>query len=202
MLYLKHPVRYLHLEHLLLLFFLVIASCKGNNHINDPVSDTLSPPAHSVTSINYSRIISSFSAQHFFSDPGKMDSFSLTLYGESLFDGVFVFSVVNFNRVILYRDTFGCYDLVCDADPKSDREREEIVFNNQKHFFDAEYFSSPAIRVTDTMPQENQVDIVDWDLIHADTSAIGFEYTHGYEGIYRIAFSKKKSKVVTYYESD
>jgi hypothetical protein len=42
----------------------------------------------------------------------------------------------------------------------------------------------------------------EWLDISHDSSAVGFQYAYGYEGVYNIAYSKKQKKVVQYFVSD
>lgn len=59
----------------------------------------------------------------------------------------------------------------------------------------------PAIKIAEPFSSDTS-DKEIWYDIKSDKSAIGFVYYHGYEGVYCIAYSKKKKKVVNYFTSD
>jgi hypothetical protein len=70
--------------------------------------------------------------------------------------------------------------------------------NRIREFFKEKNFYSPAIK-QDEIFNEDLSDKEIWTEIKSDSSAIGFYYLIGEEDGRKIAFSKKKNKIVMYF---
>jgi hypothetical protein len=76
-----------------------------------------------------------------------------------------------------------------------------------KTFFDKDRFSSPAIKADATLDwafsNPDNVDNEEWEEIKKeDKSSIEFSYGYGYEGLYGIAYNKKRKHVFLVSYSD
>lgn len=146
-------------------------------------------------------------AKHPFSSHAQSDSFVLTLTGRSVLKGNITFHIYK-NNTIVFTDTFPASDLLgdmYDAIP-TDKQRADTIIGRMKRFFDSENFIQPAIKITRNGPADPEDIPTEFKPILAeirsDRSAIGFVYSHGYEGTYAITWSKKKAKALYYFESD
>jgi hypothetical protein len=146
-------------------------------------------------------------AKHVFSTPAKNDSFTLTLTGKSILKGNITFHIYK-NNAIVFTDTFPASDLLgdmYDAIP-TNKQRADTIIGRMKRFFDGENFIQPAIKITRNGPADHKDIPAEFKPIlteiRSDKSAIGFVYSHGYEGTYAITWSKKKAKALYYYTSD
>jgi hypothetical protein len=146
-------------------------------------------------------------AKHPFSSRAQNDSFVLSLTGRSVLGGNITFHIYKDSKVI-FTDTFPASDLLGDryADIPTDKQRADTILHRMKIFFGSNNFIQPAIRITrdesgnsTDIPPEFKLILAE---IQSDSSAIGFVYSHGYEGTYAIAWSKKKAKALFYYSSD
>lgn len=142
-------------------------------------------------------------AKHPFSNPALNDSFVLTLTGNSVLKGHITLHIYRSSTVI-FTDTFPASDLLgdmYDAIP-TDKQRADTILGRMKTFFAGENFVQPAIKITQHEGSDDSEFKTIQAEIRSDPKAIGFVYSHGYEGTYAIVWSKKNSKAVLYYESD
>lgn len=140
---------------------------------------------------------------HTFSDPASKDEFRIVVTGESLLKGKVLFTITNPEGKNLLKEEFDAnfllgYDFTGNINSKKDTDA--FITKRIKEFFSGDKFSSPAIE--DDVTFEDQSYYIDkeiWDEIKSDKKAIGFYYLLGKEDGRHIAFSKKKGKVVMYF---
>jgi len=160
-----------------------------------------------------------------FSDLKKQDKFQLKVIGHNYLDSKILFEIFNPKGERIYIDSFYGQDLLYDGADliPSEAAKEDSVQMHFYDFFDASNFSQPASSVfTHLVYYENNMDSIsdsssyyqqvierfeldknpEWLDISHDSSAVGFQYAYGYEGVYNIAYSKKQKKVVQYFVSD
>lgn len=146
-------------------------------------------------------------AKHSFSSHAQNDSFVLTLTGQSVLKGNVTFHIYK-NNTIIFTDAFPASDLLGDMYDviPTDKQRTDTILARMKRFFNNENFIQPAIKITRDGPSDPEDIPAEFKPILAelrsDKSAIGFVYSHGYEGTYAITWSKKKAKALYYFESD
>jgi hypothetical protein len=141
---------------------------------------------------------------HPFSNINKEDTFSLILTGNSIYTGQIFFKIIDFNKRVIHNEKFPATDLLGDEENSisTNKEKEDTIIARMKSFFSESNFDKPAIDASDTFDPDENYDKQLWQDIKSDTSATGFLYSHGYEGTYGIAYSKKKQKAVCYFSSD
>jgi hypothetical protein len=140
---------------------------------------------------------------HTFSDPAAKDEFRIVVTGESLLKGKVLFTITNPEGKNLLKEEFDAnfllgYDFTGNIN--SQKDTDAFITKRIKTFFAEKQFSSPAIE--DDVIFEDQSYYIDketWDEIKSDKKAIGFYYLLGKEDGRHVAFSKKKGKVVMYY---
>ncbi len=146
------------------------------------------------------RLLISSSIQHSFSDLTKKDTFKLNVTGESILKGNFTFEIIDFSGKSILKETFPTSDLLGFGieENTTDKQKEEYIKKRIKDFFKEDNFISPAIKTSETFEEEySDKDI--WTDIKSDKTAIGFTYLIGEEDNRSIAYSKKKKKVVMYF---
>lgn len=140
---------------------------------------------------------------HTFSDPVAKDEFRIVVTGESLLKGKVLFTITSSEGKNLLKEEFDAnfllgYDFTGNINSKKDTDA--FITKRIKTFFAEKQFSNPAIE--DDVIFEDQSYYIDketWDEIKSDKKAIGFYYLLGKEDGRHIAFSKKKGKVVMYF---
>ena len=141
---------------------------------------------------------------HAFSDPAKKDEFRIVVTGKSLLKGKVLFTITSAEGKNLLKEEFDAdyllasYDFMGDINSK--KETDAFITKRIKEFFSKDKFSVPAIK--DDVAFEDQSYYIDqetWEEIKSEKKAIGFYYLLGKEDGRHIAFSKKKGKVVMYY---
>lgn len=154
-------------------------------------------------SVDSSNKILYASFSHNFSDLHKKDLFRVSVLGKNLVNGQVVFDIINFKHQQIFSATFPALDLLGDEEDvlPTEKQKETKIKLRIKNFFAARNFLVPAIKPNQKFDADNYDQDL-WNEIKADPSIIGFNYQHGYEGNYRIAYSKKKKKVVQYFYSD
>ncbi|MGN6179283.1 MAG: hypothetical protein ACTHNW_08885 [Mucilaginibacter sp.] len=148
-----------------------------------------------------------YSCTHQFSDSSSRDIFSITLYGKSIDSGNIVFKITDHTHRQIYRETFPASDMLGDLMDVVDKKgSEDTIKRRMAAFLDTSNFHSPAIgsneNVEDAFENADKSDISNWKDIKSDTTSIAFIYSHGYEGTYGIAYSKKQKRVVAIFYSD
>ena len=187
-------------NHYIILISWILLSCNSVTDKSKLNGDTVT---NTSTLKNDSTALLVITETHKFSDISKHDMFSLTLSGESILKGQILFKIVNSDNQIIYKKTFPAYDLLWDqADViTSVKLKEDTIVHRMKMFFAKINFSEPAIKLIPNFdPDSSEKGI--WQDIKQDKTAIGFIYTHGYEGTYAIAYSKRSKKTVLYFSSD
>ncbi|WKZ58819.1 MAG: hypothetical protein QY309_13180 [Cyclobacteriaceae bacterium] len=137
---------------------------------------------------------------HYFSSTTDKDSFKIVVTGQSLKNGQFRFQVITKDGQVILNESYETtmlldYGLKANS---TDSEIEDYIKTRIDKFFNADNFHQPAISKTDTF-DEDYGDKEIWDDIISDQTSIGFYYLIGEEDGRQIAFSKKKGKVVLYY---
>lgn len=150
-----------------------------------------------------SPVLITIKADHVFSNPATKDHFLLTVSGRSVLNGKISLSISTNDHKVIFRDSFQATDLLWDYDEAdlTKKQKEEIIRNRMKDFFNDSSFIKPAIKIATPFWPDNS-DKAIWLDIKSNKEAIGFVYSYGYEGTYAIAYSKKKQKVVLYFSSD
>jgi hypothetical protein len=139
---------------------------------------------------------------HPFSDPTKQDVFNISLVGKSLLKGTVTFKIVDFMGRQIFIEKYPSEDfLTGETDLRSPKQLANKLKAQIDHFFDAKNFALPAISLADRYDSDYS-DKKTWEDIKAERTATGFTYSHGYEGTYSIAWSKKQKKVVVYFSID
>lgn len=138
---------------------------------------------------------------HFFSNTEKEDEFHIYLTGETIYKGTITFQITNHKEKLILKEKFSAqlligYEFI--GDQKSLKDKEDFIIQRVMEFFKEENFIYPAISSKDIF-DEDYSDKKIWEDIKSDKTAIGFNYLIGEEDGRRIAFSKKKGKVVMYF---
>jgi hypothetical protein len=142
-------------------------------------------------------------AAHRFSADDEPDSFHLMLFGQTVRFGSVVLSVVDPRGREIFADTFDAFGLLGDLDDlPNTMVQEDTILYRFAHYFDDQNFEFPAAQCSGTYNGNDSTENADWEIIKEDTSAVSFCYSHGYEGTYWIAYSRKMKKVVTYLSMD
>lgn len=78
------------------------------------------------------------------------------------------------------------------------KDREDYIKKRIIEFFNEKYFDFPAIKTTETFDKDYS-DKENWEDIKSDVSAVGFSYLKVKKMVEKLLFSKKKGKVVLYF---
>jgi len=148
-----------------------------------------------------------YSTEHIFSDTTQKDIFSITLYGQDVVKGMIIFKILDFQQRQIFREQFPAKDLLGDQeDMLNIKQQKDTINMEMSRFLNEKHFAKPAIDASQKLElsfeEPDDTDKRNWREIKADQSAIGFLYSHGYEGTYGISYSKKQKKVVSIFESD
>jgi hypothetical protein len=185
--------------YLLLLLTILISACNSDQK---KLIVQKEKRLHKVSVSDTSKILLSNTYLHAFSDEVKKDTFKLILTGTSILQGKLTFRIINFENKEIYTDKFNAIDLLTDLEDVTPTKQQKLdTFKTRfNHFFD-HAFPVPAINPRQPLDSD-YVDIKIQRDIQSDTSAIGFVYAYGYEGVYEIAWSKRKKRVVLCAASD
>jgi len=140
---------------------------------------------------------------HAFSDPSKKDEFRIVITGESLIQGTVLFTITSADGKNLLTEEFEAdyllgYDFTGNIHSK--KETDAFITKRIKEFFSKDKFTVPAIAEEEVFEDQSYyIDRETWEEIKTNKQAIGFYYLLGKEDGKHIAFSKKKGKVVMYY---
>jgi hypothetical protein len=167
-----------------------------------PANDNRSPIV-----VDTNKLVINFVDKHPFSDPQKNDIFSIALYGQSITEGIVVFEIFDSNRELIFNEKFAAKDLFSNQDDVfTDAQVRDSIKLKMARFFDKNRFSSPAIKADATLDwafsNPDNVDSEEWEEIKKDRSSIVFIYSYGYEGLYGIAYNKKRKHVFLVFYSD
>ncbi len=152
-------------------------------------------------STNKDSVLVESRVEHEFSKMGKKDEFYICIRGSSIADGSVFFTIVRYDKTTILTEEFPSYLLMnygFIGDINSVQEREKYICSRIERFFEEKNFLFPAIS-NEEYYNEDYSDKEIWDEIQADKTAIGFSYLIGEGDGRRIAFSKKKRKVVLYF---
>lgn len=137
---------------------------------------------------------------HYFSSTTDKDSFKITVTGQTIKSGQFRFQIITKDGQSILDESYETtmlLDYGLKANP-TDSEIDEYIKKRIDKFFNANNFHQPAIAKTDTFDEDYGEKEI-WDDIIADQTSIGFHYLIGEEDGRQIAYSKKKGKIVLYY---
>jgi len=189
---------------------LVISSCGGDSSKKEVKEISTEKEIHETEEPNESAEATEKSdwlvenkIMHAFSNPLKKDEFRITITGKSLLKGKALLTITSSEGKNLVREEFDAnyllgYDFTGNINSK--KETDAFIQKRIKDFFSEDKFSTPAIE--DDIVFEDQSYYIDketWEEIKANKQAIGFYYLLGAEDGRHIAFSKKKGKVVMFY---
>lgn len=138
---------------------------------------------------------------HEFSQVENKDEFYICIKGKSILDGKTIFKITKSDGTELLNEEFPSSHLMdygFEGDMNSVKEKEEYIKSRIKNFFNESNFIFPAIKTDETFDEDySDKDI--WNEIKSDLTTIGFSYQIGEEDGRKITFSKKKGKVVMYF---
>jgi hypothetical protein len=179
------------------LLLLGVLSC--TNHSNPSNAQV-----NKVRDITPPKVLMVNSKEHYFSNLKTKDIFKISLIGDSVYSGKILLEVFNHGNKRLFADTFPAFDLLGDLDDStfSLKHKEDSIKMRMKDFFAEDNFVQPAVTDADSAFWDDNTDMKELEEIKKDTSAIGFVYSHGYEGTYYIGYLKRAKKVVTYLSHD
>lgn len=138
---------------------------------------------------------------HAFSQIDNKDEFYICIKGKSILDGKMIFRITKSDGTELLNEEFPSYLLMgygFEGDLNSKNDKEDHIKSRIKDFFNESNFIYPAIKSDETFDQDYS-DKEIWDEIKSDKTIIGFSYLIGEEDGRKIAFSKKKGKVIMYF---
>lgn len=141
---------------------------------------------------------------HTFSNPAKKDEFRIVVTGKNLMKGKVIFTITSAEGKNLLTEEFDADYLLASydftGDIHSQKETDAFITKRVQEFFSNDKFSVPAIQDKDVFEDQSYyIDEETWNEIKATKNAVGFYYLLGKEDGRHIAFSKKKGKVVMYY---
>lgn len=190
--------------HLILIAFLVTTitiSSVGKEIGSNSTGQTLTENQELKTATNTDSILIEQRASHEFSQIGKKDKFYICIRGASITKGQVLFTITSYDgKEILRKEFPSCYLMNYGfiGDLESGKEREIYMINRIREFFKEENFYAPAIKEDEAFNKDFS-DKEIWTEIKSDSTAIGFYYLVGEEDGRKIAFSKKKNKIVMYF---
>lgn len=140
---------------------------------------------------------------HAFSNPAKKDEFRIVITGKSLLKGKAILTITSSDGKNLVKEEFDAnyllgYDFTGNINSK--KETDAFITKRIKEFFSEDRFSVPAIEEDVVFEDQSYyIDKETWEEVKANKQAVGFYYLLGKEDGRHIAFSKKKGKVVMFY---
>jgi hypothetical protein len=138
---------------------------------------------------------------HPFSQIDIKDEFYICIKGKSILEGTIIFKITKSDGTVLLYEEFPSNSLMgyeFEGDFNSEKEVETFIKKRIKEFFNETNFIYPAIKSDETF-DEDYSDRDIWNEIKSDLTIIGFSYLIGEEDGRKIAYSKKKRKVVMYF---
>ncbi|WP_341904990.1 hypothetical protein [Fluviicola taffensis] len=189
---------------------LTISSCGGDSSkketeevSTDKEIKEVKAPKESSETPEKSDFLIENKIMHAFSNPSKKDEFRIVITGKSLLKGKVLLTITSSDGKNLIREEFDAnyllgYDFTGNINSK--KETDAFIQKRIREFFSEDRFSTPAIEENITFEDQSYyIDKETWEEIQADKQAIGFYYLLGSEDGRHIAFSKKKGKVVMFY---
>lgn len=137
----------------------------------------------------------------FFSSNDEKDEFLITITGETVYTGTMIFQITTHHGSLILKESYPAHFLLGYAflgDPNSLKDKEEFIIKRATEFFNENNFNNPAISPEEDF-DEDYSDKEIWEDIISDKTSIGFYYLIGEGDGRRIAFSKKKKRVVLYF---
>jgi hypothetical protein len=186
---------------------LAMTSCGDNSSKKEDkekeIIETGGEPNESAEATEKSDFLIENKILHTFSDPSKKDEFRIVITGKSLLKGKVLFTITSSERKNLWKEEFnGDFLLGYDftGNINSQKETDAFIQKRIKEFFGKDRFSTPAIEDDITFEDQSYyIDKETWEEVKANKKAVGFYYLLGSEDGKHIAFSKKKGKVVMFY---
>lgn len=192
--------------YLVVILVIVVTSCFKNSNVTENQKLTeqsntaIIDQNQSNGTLNDSVLIEN-RVMHAFSQVDNKDEFYICIKGKSILKGKIIFKITNSDGIELLNEEFPSY-LMMDygfvGDMNSLKDCEDYIKNRIKDFFNEKYFICPAIK-SDENFDESYSNKEIWDEIKSDQTRIGFSYLIGEEDGRHISFSKKKGKVVIYF---
>lgn len=192
----------------ILLLVFAISACKEENKVTDSeqkdttsVEQVKSDSSVAMKQQNISNVLLKSEVKHLFSDTENPDLFQLYLNGDSLLSGTVQFNIISFKGDTLHTEKFPANYLIgyaLDWESSSLQEKETFIKQRVKNFFSEDQFLKPAIKPNEKF-DDDYADRQNWEEIKGDRMAIGYQYLVGEEDTKRIAWSKKRKKIVIYY---
>ena len=169
----------------------------------NPTNPIANPTGNNGLLIDSSKTILYTSFTHTFSNPEKKDRFQISVFGKTIIGGQVIFIILNFKNEKIFTETFPATDLLGDEEDVlvTKKQKEDKIKERINSFFAVNKFFTPAIRKNEKF-DANNYDRDLWNEFKSDPSVVGFGYQYGYEGYYKIAYSKIKKSVVKYFYSD
>lgn len=192
------------IKHLILITFFLMTiaiSSAGKEIESNSTEQTLTENQETRTATNIDSILIEQQVSHDFSQVGKKDKFFICIRGKSIIEGQVIFKITSHDNREILREEFPSYLLMnygFIGDLESEKDRVKYMTSRIKEFFKEKNFHSPAI-IEDEVFNEDFSDKEIWTDIKSDGTAIGFNYLIGEEDGRKIAFSKKKNKIVMYF---
>lgn len=196
---------------LLIIGSLLFWSCNTAHTKEEPTStanmiDTVKNQTTSAPISLPEKVLLAYDVQHNFSSKENKDHFKLTIYGDSIYTGTILFQIITNDKRVIYSDTFSCRDLMGDLYDTAYtlKQKEDTIKWRASTYFSEDKFTNSLIDDSDKVyfsPDDKELED-NYNEIKADKNAIGFTFTYGYEGVYSIAYSRKKKKAVFYFISD
>jgi hypothetical protein len=189
----------------LMILAILLTSCFKNLKVTDSLTTGQSiteivNDSSMTYAINDSVIIEN-KVMHSFSQMDNKDEFYICIKGESIIEGKMIFKITKSDGTELLNEEFPSYLLIdygFEGDVNSVKDREDYLKRRIKDFFNDRNFLYPAIKTDENFDEDySNKDI--WDEIKSDDTIVGFSYLIGEEDSRKIAFSKKKKKVVMYF---
>jgi hypothetical protein len=191
---------------------ILVSSCNHSRSIKNNKGSIASKQLHKPVLIvakkdslplklDTTRQLLTYRCAHFFSDPIQKDSFSITLFGNSIDSAIGVFKIIAYNHKEIYREKFDASDLLGDEyDELNGEQQKDTIRLRMAHLLDTSNFYTPAIdrkeKIENSFDEPDSSDKRNWHNVRSDPTAVGFMYSMGYESVYVIAYSKRKRKVV------
>lgn len=135
-----------------------------------------------------------------FSNSTAKDRFVISIVGKTILEGEMILQIFNSDGKELLNEKHPSSHLIgYGLDQNAPiTDKENYIKKRVNEFFNDEYFSEPAISIEEQYDMDYSDEII-WTDIKSDTTTVGFYYLIGEERGCRIAYSKKKNEVVTFF---
>ena len=189
------------------IYFLMILSILLNSCFkNSKVTETSEPINTEIenrkqTNTIEDSVLIENKVKHSFSQIDKNDEFYICIKGKSIVEGKMIFKIIKSDGIVILNEEFPSYLLIgygFEGDMNSVKDKEDYIKSRISYFFNEDKFIQPAIQPGESF-DEDYSDKEIWDDIKSDQTSIGFSYLIGEDDGRMISFSKKKGKVVMYF---